>query len=223
VAVPGVAGIHQVGIRPVTSSSSCWPEADLRFRSNSEVGHGEGGIVQHEGPPMPKIIMGNWGAVAQSTFVGVGLPGPSSCHGRRGPGSVCLMSASSVVEQHIAAFNARRESDEPWSEDAEFVAPGTSAKGRDGVLAFLRIFYTAFPDGRLSVMTLIEDGFRAAVVGVFAATHDGPLASPVGDVLPTGRAVRFRWAALYQVDGSSLRSEYLFYDQADFLAQLGLQ
>lgn len=95
--------------------------------------------------------------------------------------------------------------------------------GREDVLAFLRVFHNAFSDGRLSVTTLIEDGLQAAVEGVFTGTHDGPLASPAGEVPPTGRAISFRWAALYQVDGSSLRSEHLFFDQADFLAQLGLQ
>lgn len=133
------------------------------------------------------------------------------------------MSASSIVEKHIAAFNAKSETDEPWADDAEFVAPGSSANGRENVLALLRVFHTAFPDCRLSVMTQIENGSHVAQEGVFTGTHDGPLASPAGEVPPTGRTISFRWASLYEVDGSSLRSEHLFFDQADFLAQLGLQ
>jgi predicted ester cyclase len=133
------------------------------------------------------------------------------------------MSSSSVIEQHINAFNERREADEPWSADAHMVAPGgANPTGRDEVLGFLRVFQTAFSDGTLTVRTLVADGGRGAVEGEFNGTHDGPLASPAGDVAPTGRTVSFRWAAIYEVDGAELRSEHLFFDQADFLAQLGL-
>ncbi|WCO68053.1 ester cyclase [Iamia majanohamensis] len=133
------------------------------------------------------------------------------------------MSTASVIEQHISAFNERREEDEPWAADAHMVAPGGAGPtGRDEVLAFLRVFHTAFSDGTLTARTVLADGARGAVEGEFSGTHDGPLASPAGEVPPTGRAVTFRWAAIYEVDGSELRSEHLFFDQADFLAQLGL-
>ena len=128
-----------------------------------------------------------------------------------------------MIEQHVRAFNDRREGDEPWAADARMVAPGGAApSGRDEVLGFLRVFHTAFSDGRLSIGSVIADGGRAAVEGEFSGTHDGPLASPAGEVPATGRAVRFRWAAIYEVDGTELRSEHLYFDQADFLAQLGL-
>lgn len=53
-------------------------------------------------------------------------------------------------------------------------------------------------------------------------THDGVLHTPNGDVAPTGRAVELRWAAVYVTDGDTLKSEHLFFDQMDFLGQLGL-
>lgn len=132
------------------------------------------------------------------------------------------MTAASVIEQHLSAFNSRQEADEPWSDDAEMVAPGAAVAGREAVLGFLRVFHTAFPDGRLSAVTILDSGNRAAVEGLFEGTHDGPLSTPAGDVPATGRAISFRWAALYEVEGATLRSEHLFFDQADFAAQLGL-
>jgi hypothetical protein len=48
------------------------------------------------------------------------------------------------------------------------------------------------------------------------------LPSPNGDVAPTGRAVVLPWAAVYVTDGEALKSEHLFFDQMDFLGQLGL-
>lgn len=103
------------------------------------------------------------------------------------------------------------------------VAPGgAEPTGRDAVLGFLRVFQIAFPDGRLNATRILAEGPHGAVEGVFDGTHSGPLASPNGEVPPTGRTVSFRWAAVYEVEGTELRSEHLFFDQADFLAQLGL-
>jgi predicted ester cyclase len=127
-----------------------------------------------------------------------------------------------VILRHIAAFNDRDNDAEPWAADAEFVAPGGQASGRAGVLGFLAAFQEAFPDLRLEVQKLLVDGPAAAAEGTLGGTHDGVLRTPDGDVPPTGRAVELRWAAVYTTDGDTLKSEHLFFDQMDFLGQLGL-
>jgi predicted ester cyclase len=48
------------------------------------------------------------------------------------------------------------------------------------------------------------------------------LRTPAGEVPPTGRSVRFRWAGFYRTHGDELASESLYFDQAELLAQLGL-
>ncbi len=75
---------------------------------------------------------------------------------------------------------------------------------------------------RLEVERLLTDGPAAAAEGTITGTHDGVLHSPNGDVAATGRAVELRWAAVYATDGDTLKSEHLFFDQMDFLGQLGL-
>ena len=59
-----------------------------------------------------------------------------------------------VVERHVEAFNARDADAEPWSEDADLVAPNASMHGREEVLGFLGVFWGAFPDGRLEMSRL---------------------------------------------------------------------
>jgi predicted ester cyclase len=130
--------------------------------------------------------------------------------------------AKDVILKHIAAVNDRDNDADPWAADAELVAPGGQASGRDGVLGFLGVFHEAFPDLRLEVAQLLTDGPAAAAEGTLTGTHDGVLHTPNGDVAPTGRAVELRWAAVYATDGQTLKSEHLFFDQADFLGQLGL-
>ncbi|MGV1047828.1 MAG: ester cyclase [Solirubrobacterales bacterium] len=133
-----------------------------------------------------------------------------------------MSGSGDVVTQHIEAFNSRDTEAEPWAEKSEIVAPGASVSGREAVLGFLAVFQEAFPDGRLEVERLLVDGSSVAVEGSFAGTHDGVLRSPAGDVPGTGKAVQFRWAAAYEVNGSELISEHLYFDQMDLLGQLGL-
>jgi predicted ester cyclase len=133
-----------------------------------------------------------------------------------------MPSASDVILKHIDAVNARDNDAEPWAADAELVAPGGQANGRDAVLSFLGVFHEAFPDIRLEISQLLTDGSAAAAEGNLSGTHTGVLHTPNGDVAPTGRAVELRWAAVYVTEGETLKSEHLFFDQMDFLGQLGL-
>lgn len=130
--------------------------------------------------------------------------------------------AEAVILKHIAAVNDHDSNAEPWSADAELVAPGGQASGRDNVIRFLGVFSEAFPDIRLELKQLLTDGPAAAAEGILSGTHDGVLHTPNGDVAPTGRSVALRWAAVYVTDGDTLKSEHLFFDQMDFLGQLGL-
>jgi predicted ester cyclase len=92
-----------------------------------------------------------------------------------------------VVERHVEAFNARDADAEPWSDDAEFVAPNASVHGREEVLGFLGVFWDAFPDGRLETSGLLAEGSVVAAEGRFIGTHTGVMRTPAGDVAATGR------------------------------------
>jgi predicted ester cyclase len=130
--------------------------------------------------------------------------------------------ARDVILKHIAAINDRKSDADPWAADAELVAPGGQATGRDDVIDFLGVFQEALPNLRLELTQLLTDGPAAAAEGTIVGTHDGVLHTPNGDVAPTGRAVELRWAAVYVTDADTLKSEHLFFDQMDFLGQLGL-
>jgi predicted ester cyclase len=133
-----------------------------------------------------------------------------------------MAEAKQVVERHVEAFNAHQADAEPWTEDAEFVAPGASMRGREEVLAFLGAFWEAFPDGRLELSRVFGEGSVAAAEGRFIGTHDGVFRTPAGEVPATGRLVEFRWMSAYEARGYKLASEQLFFDQVELLTQLGL-
>ena len=128
----------------------------------------------------------------------------------------------SVIERHVQAFGAKDAEAEPWSADAEVIAPVGQFRGRDQVLGFLGGYWEAFPDGRLEIIRSIGEGSSAAAEGVFIGTHTGILRTPNGDVPPTGRPVKVRWMAMYEVSGEEFTSEHLYFDQSEFMTQLGL-
>jgi predicted ester cyclase len=133
-----------------------------------------------------------------------------------------MSSAKDVILKHIEAFNARDTDAEPWAADMEFTAPFAQVSGRDEIIGFFGAFQSAFPDVRLELHQLLADGSAAAAEGSLTGTHEGVLPTPNGDVAPTGRSVQLRWAAIYATDGDTIKSERLFFDQMDFLGQLGL-
>jgi predicted ester cyclase len=133
-----------------------------------------------------------------------------------------MPSARDVILKHIDAFNDRKSDADPWAADAEMTAPGAHVSGRDNVIGFIAVFQEAFPDLRLEIHQLLSDGPAAAAEGTMTGTHSGVLHTPNGDVAPTGRNLALRWAAVYATEGETLKSEHLFFDQMDFLGQLGL-
>ena len=128
----------------------------------------------------------------------------------------------SVVQRHVDTFNARDVDANPWSEEADFVAPNGAMHGREEVMGFFGVFWDAFPDGRLETSGILVKGSVAAAEGRFIGTHTGVLRTPAGDVAATGRQVDLRWMSAYQVRGDELASEHLYFDQAELLGQLGL-
>lgn len=127
-----------------------------------------------------------------------------------------------VIERHLAAFNAKDADAEPFSADAEVIAPGAQLRGRDEILNWLRGYWEAFPDARNEVARWIGEGRLTAAEGTLFGTHTGILRTPEGEVPPTGRHVEIRWMAVYEVAGEELVSEHLYFDPTEFLTQLGL-
>jgi predicted ester cyclase len=133
-----------------------------------------------------------------------------------------MSDAKQAMDRHVAAFNAKDEDAEPWSADAELETPAGQFRGRDQVLGFLRGYWEAFPDARLEIVRSISEGSLTAGEGVFTGTHTGTLRTPAGEVPPTERSVQIRWMGMYEARGDELVSEHLYFDQNEFLTQLGL-
>ena len=139
------------------------------------------------------------------------------------------MSLVDALRQAVAAFNAHDPAG--WAatyagdtivHDPFYPEP---TRGRAGVEKDTADFIRAFPDARMEIVgTPLAEGATVAAQFVVVGTHDGPLATPEGDIAPTGRPVRLEGSVFTTVDehGQAI-DERRYYDVAGLLRQLGLR
>lgn len=136
-----------------------------------------------------------------------------------------MASERTVVEQFYDRFNSGDldQAVELFAQDLVTVEPFLGrAEGRDAWRAYGEAFRRACPDARLEMRSSLEAADRVAVEGTFVGTFTATLDSPTGPVQPTGRAFRVDFADFFQIREGMVVAHRVYYDQMDFLGQLGL-
>ena len=96
-------------------------------------------------------------------------------------------------------------------------------RGRDAIAAYLGGFATAFPDCAFDLVHSFEAGDTAVDEGYLVGTNTGPLETPDGQTIPaTGKRLRLRECDVATVKDGLVTSHRFYFDQMDFLGQLGL-
>jgi ketosteroid isomerase-like protein len=96
-------------------------------------------------------------------------------------------------------------------------------RGRDAITGYLRELLEAMPDARYESATKYEAGDVAIDEGFVVGTNTGPMRMPTGETLPaTGKEVRVRSCDVARVEGGEITSHHFYFDQLEFLIQLGL-
>jgi steroid delta-isomerase-like uncharacterized protein len=129
-----------------------------------------------------------------------------------------------LARRHDAAFNAKDADGRRAIEarDIEFVMPGgISLRGHENVMQVVQAFWKALPDARITPDDLFAAGDTVVAEGTLAGTHTGPFRTPDGEIPATGNAVTLRYAAIKRFRDDRLASEHLYFDQLEFLQQLG--
>jgi len=88
----------------------------------------------------------------------------------------------------------------------------------------LKQMFTYAPDTRIREHPIrIAQGNWTSVVGVLEGTFTKPMTLPGGKVVqPTGKAFKLRMATVGRWQGGVMLEEYLFWDNATFMRQIGL-
>lgn len=111
-----------------------------------------------------------------------------------------------------------------YATDAVAVTPDQGeVRGSDNIVAWSKQFFEAFPDARYEPVNEYESGNTAIDEGYFVGTNTGPLQGPTGETIPaTGKPVRARACDIATVENGVITSHRFYFDQLDFLSQLGL-
>jgi ketosteroid isomerase-like protein len=112
-----------------------------------------------------------------------------------------------------------------YADDAEFIWPGLPAlRGRQAVVAFYAELLGAFPDVKVTIKRIVEQGDTVAVEYESKGMNGGPLPLPGGQRLPaTNREITVHAVSIGQVDGAGrIQAQREYFDQLAVLQQLGL-
>ncbi|MDN3028890.1 nuclear transport factor 2 family protein [Streptomyces sp. S.PB5] len=113
---------------------------------------------------------------------------------------------------------------ELYAEDAVAYTPDEGEiRGRENIVEYWRQMTAAVPEARFDALHSYEVGDTAIDEGFFSGRNTGPLALPTGDSLPaTGKEVRIRGVDLATVKDGRITEYRLYFDEMEFLGQLGL-
>lgn len=112
-----------------------------------------------------------------------------------------------------------------YAPDAVMIQSDVSSpvRGREALLEYYKAMYKAMPDFKadLSVVAFSADTIVFEVVG--AGTFTAPLATPEGEVPPTGKKISFKAAFLAKISPDGLIAEdRSYFDNLAFMKQLGV-
>jgi predicted ester cyclase len=129
-----------------------------------------------------------------------------------------------IVETMMKAVDARDYAaiEDLLTEDCEFAAPGFQGTGRASVVTFMRPFLDAFPDLTHELEGFVDGDDSVAFELHIRGTHTAPMASPQGEIPPTGKRVDFWSCDMVRLRDGRYASYHVYFDQLDFMGQLGL-
>lgn len=129
-----------------------------------------------------------------------------------------------AARRHDSAFNAQDAEARAAAvtPDIESVLPGgMHLRGVEQVAQVEQAFWRAMPDGRINVDAELAIDDVVVNEGTLTGTHTGPFTTPQGDIPPSGNAVNLRFASLKWIRDGRVAREHLYYDQLEFLQQIG--
>jgi steroid delta-isomerase-like uncharacterized protein len=109
-----------------------------------------------------------------------------------------------------------------FADDCVNTSPYGTLHGTEALRQMGEAFAAAAPDNRLEAHHTWEDGDTVVVEGLYTGTHTGPLAGPSGVIPATGRSFSLPYVDIFQARDGRFVSHRIYWDNAAFLAQLGL-
>jgi steroid delta-isomerase-like uncharacterized protein len=109
-------------------------------------------------------------------------------------------------------------------EDAQFqlIPSNTKFSGKEGYLHLAQGWANAFPDGQCHISNIAAGEDWAVVEFAGRGTQTGPLMSPEGNIMPTGKSVDIPFCDVFKIKNGRVVSLNEYFDTATMMKQLGL-
>jgi steroid delta-isomerase-like uncharacterized protein len=135
-------------------------------------------------------------------------------------------SAEQIARKAIDCINAHDLGayGELHSDDFELTdtATGETFRGPDGSRKNMQGWFTPFPDANVEIVNLVAGDDWVAIEAVGRGTHTGPLATPGGDVPPTGKSITLPFCSTIRISDGKIVAGRDYYNLAAVMMQLGL-
>jgi steroid delta-isomerase-like uncharacterized protein len=137
-----------------------------------------------------------------------------------------MLSIANVAKASISAYN-----DKNWDKvratltaDCLYdeVATNRKAKGIDEVLAIWQGWAKALPDSKATFGNQFVTDNTVVLEITWRGTHTGPMATPRGEIPPTGKTIELRACQVIEVSGERAKSIRQYFDMATLTQQLGV-
>jgi predicted ester cyclase len=99
---------------------------------------------------------------------------------------------------------------------------GETFTGPDGARKFGKMLATGFPDGTITVDTVVSEGDRVVVEYTCRGTHTGPVETSTGVIQPTGKSVTLKVCDVDELKDGKVTAQRTYLDTGSMMAQLGL-
>jgi predicted ester cyclase len=135
------------------------------------------------------------------------------------------MSLKPIVEKHYRNFNEHdlAAEGEIMHKNVAVEAPGApQLRGLEAFTQFAKAWEGGFPDGQLKMLNFVETGDLAVAEGTFSGTNTGSLMTPGGAIPATGKRLQMKYCDLFRVREGKIVEHRVYFDQVEFLTQLGL-
>ena len=103
-----------------------------------------------------------------------------------------------------------------------FMGSGEVLTGPEGSRAYSEMWANGFPDGRVTIDTIIADGDRVVVEFTGRGTHTGTLITSMGEIPATGKSVTLKLCDVMVLSDGKITSQHSYLDTGNMMAQLGL-
>ena len=104
----------------------------------------------------------------------------------------------------------------------DFQGGGQSLSSPQEAVGFVTAYTTGFPGSTFDVTLWVESDDAAVAEGVWRGTNSGPMATPQGEMPATGKPVALPFTTVFQARDGKLTAHRAYWDNAGFMAQLGL-